>query len=51
MIELNVTEEVQFLFAIVYYCGLANNVKKKEILNSKKKKNLNHGKSDRLNVE
>lgn len=49
MIELNVTEEVQFLFAIVYYCGLANNVKKKEILNSKK--NLNHGKSDRLNVE
>lgn len=50
MIELNVTEEVQFLFAIVYYCGLANNVKKKEILNSKKK-NLNHGKSDRLNVD
>lgn len=34
LIELNVTEEVQFLFAIVYYCGLANNVKKeKEILN------------------
>lgn len=32
---------------------MANNVKikEKEILNSKKKKDLNHGKSDRLNVE
>ena len=38
LIELNMTEEVQFLFALVYYCGLANNIKKRKRNTELKKK-------------